>query len=73
MRGPTRLTRVAWLAMGALFFTLRFQFVNVRGFRHGLDCVRGHFGEPGDHGGVHPSRAVHAIESWLSRVRAEET
>ena len=42
---------VAWLIAGALFFTLRFQFVNVRGFRHGIDCVRGvysNFGEAGE-------------------------
>jgi len=32
---------VVWLALGALFFTLRFQFVNVRAFRHGVDCVLG--------------------------------
>ncbi len=54
---------VAWLAMGALFFTLRFQFVNVRGFRHGLDCVRGHFGEPGDHGEISHFQALSAALS----------
>ena len=25
---------VIWLILGATFFTLRFQFVNLRGFRH---------------------------------------
>jgi len=29
---------VVWLVLGALFFTFRFQFVNFRGFRHGIDC-----------------------------------
>ena len=34
---------VLWLGFGALFFTLRFQFVNFRAFRHALDCVRGRY------------------------------
>ena len=41
---------VVWLVLGALFFTFRFQFVNFRGFRHGIDCVRGRYSEPGDAG-----------------------
>jgi AGCS family alanine or glycine:cation symporter len=34
---------VLWLAFAALFFTLRFQFVNFRAFRHAIDCVRGRY------------------------------
>jgi len=34
---------VLWLVLGALFLTLRFQFVNFRAFRHALDCVRGRY------------------------------
>jgi len=42
---------VLWLILGATFFTLRFQFVNFRGFRHAIDCVRGRYtgsDEPGE-------------------------
>ena len=31
---------VAWLVFGAIFFTLRFQFVNFRAFRHAIDWLR---------------------------------
>jgi AGCS family alanine or glycine:cation symporter len=34
---------VVWLSCAALFFTLRFRFVNLRGFRHGLDVLRGRY------------------------------
>lgn len=34
---------VAWLLGGALFFTLRLRFVNVRLFRHAIDLVRGKY------------------------------
>ncbi len=54
---------VAWLVLGAVFFTLRFQFVNVRGFRHGLDCVRGHYGEEGDDGEISHFQALSAALS----------
>ena len=32
---------VVWLIAGAVFFTLRYRFVNFRCFRHAIDCVRG--------------------------------
>jgi len=54
---------VVWLVLGALFFTLRFQFVNVRGFRHGLDCVRGRYSAPGDHGEISHFQALSAALS----------
>lgn len=41
---------VAWLFIGAVFFTFRMNFVNVRLFRHAIDCVRGKFDRPGDAG-----------------------
>lgn len=34
---------VIWLVLGAIFFTFRTRFVNVRGFKHSLDLVRGKF------------------------------
>jgi AGCS family alanine or glycine:cation symporter len=54
---------VAWLVLGALFFTLRFQFVNIRGFRHGIDCVRGKFSAPGEAGEISHFQALSAALS----------
>ena len=54
---------VAWLIAGALFFTLRFQFVNVRGFRHGLDCVRGRYSDPDETGEISHFQALSAALS----------
>ena len=34
---------VAWLLGGALFFTLRMRFVNIRLFKHAIDLVRGKY------------------------------
>ncbi|GAG31282.1 unnamed protein product, partial [marine sediment metagenome] len=54
---------VVWLALGALFFTLRFQFVNIRAFRHALDCVRGRYSRPGDPGEITHFQALSAALS----------
>jgi AGCS family alanine or glycine:cation symporter len=54
---------VVWLALGALFFTLRFQFVNFRAFRHALDCVRGRYSRPGDPGEITHFQALSAALS----------
>ncbi len=54
---------VAWLIAGALFFTLRFHFVNVRGFRHGIDCVRGVYSNPGETGEISHFQALSAALS----------
>ncbi len=54
---------VVWLVLGALFFTFRFQFVNFRGFRHGIDCVRGRYSEPGDAGEISHFQALSAALS----------
>ena len=54
---------VAWLVLGALFFTFRFQFVNVRGFRHGIDCVRGRYAHPGEAGEISHFQALSAALS----------
>ena len=35
-----------WLIVGALFFTFYNRFVNIVGFRHALDVVRGKFDDP---------------------------
>ena len=39
---------VLWLIVGATFFTLRFRFINFRGFCHAVDCVRGRYTRPED-------------------------
>lgn len=54
---------VAWLVLGALFFTFRFQFVNIRGFRHGIDCVRGRYSTPGETGEISHFQALSAALS----------
>ena len=43
---------VAWLLGGALFFTLRMRFVNVRLFKHAIDLVRGKYDDPNQIGEV---------------------
>lgn len=37
---------VVWLILGALFFTLRMKFINVRGFKHAIQLARGKYDEP---------------------------
>jgi AGCS family alanine or glycine:cation symporter len=54
---------VVWLVLGALFFTFRFQFVNFRGFSHGIDCVRGRYSEPGESGEISHFQALSAALS----------
>ncbi|NVK28952.1 MAG: amino acid carrier protein [Flavobacteriia bacterium] len=43
---------VIWLIMGALFFTIRMRFINIRGFKHAIDLARGRFDEPNAPGEV---------------------
>jgi len=54
---------VAWLVLGALFFTFRFQFVNLRAFRHGIDCVRGRYSQPDEPGEISHFQALSAALS----------
>lgn len=37
---------VIWLILGAVFFTIRFRFINIRGIKHSLDLVRGKYDDP---------------------------
>jgi AGCS family alanine or glycine:cation symporter len=34
---------VIWLILGAVFFTIRFGFINIRGLRHSVDLVKGKY------------------------------
>jgi AGCS family alanine or glycine:cation symporter len=54
---------VLWLVLGATFFTLRFQFVNLRAFRHAIDCVRGRYTHPGETGEISHFQALSAALS----------
>jgi len=54
---------VLWLILGAVYFTARFQFVNVRAFRHSIDCVRGRYSSPDDPGEITHFQALSAALS----------
>ena len=54
---------VAWLVAGAVYFTFRMGFVNIRLFRHAIDCVRGRFDNPKDLGEVTHFQALTAALS----------
>ncbi|MEM7138878.1 MAG: alanine/glycine:cation symporter family protein [Myxococcota bacterium] len=43
---------VAWLVVGATFFTFRFGLINLRAFRHAWAVTAGHFDRPDDPGEV---------------------
>ena len=49
---------VIWLVVGATIFTIYMSFVNLRGFRHALDVVRGRFDNPNDPGEVSHFQAL---------------
>jgi AGCS family alanine or glycine:cation symporter len=54
---------VLWLIFGATFFTLRFQFVNFRAFRHAIDCTRGRYTNPEASGEISHFQALSAALS----------
>lgn len=54
---------VVWLILAAVFFTLRFQFVNIRAFRHAVGCLRGRYSQPGDTGEISHFQALSAALS----------
>ena len=43
---------VVWLLFGALFFTIRMGFINIRGFKHSLELARGKYDDPNAPGQV---------------------
>jgi len=49
---------VLWLVIGAIFFTLRMGFINVRGFKHALGVTRGLYDNPEDEGEVSHFQAL---------------
>ena len=52
-----------WLIVGALLFTFYFKFINISGFRHALDVVRGKYDDPSDPGEVSHFQALTAALS----------
>jgi len=48
--GVTLPLAVAWLAVGAIYFTFRMGFINIRAFTHAIKCVRGKYDDPKDVG-----------------------
>lgn len=49
---------VAWLIVGAVFFTIRMGFINFRVFRHAFYCIRGRYSNPNDEGEVSHFQAL---------------
>jgi len=49
---------VVWLVLGAIFFTLRMGFVNLRGFKHAIQVTAGKFDNPDEVGEVSHFQAL---------------
>lgn len=49
---------VLWLVLGAIFFTIKMRFVNVRMFKHAIDVVRGKYDDPESDGEVSHFQAL---------------
>lgn len=37
---------VLWLVLGALFFTIKMGFINIRGFKHAIQLIKGDYDDP---------------------------
>ena len=49
---------VLWLVVGATFFTFYMGFINIRGFKHAIELVRGDYSDPNSHGEVSHFQAL---------------
>lgn len=49
---------VVWLVLGAIYFTIRMKFINIRGFKHALQLVQGKYDNPDDPGEVSHFQAL---------------
>lgn len=49
---------VLWLLFGAILFTIMMRFINIRGFKHAIDLVRGRYDKPGEKGEVSHFQAL---------------
>jgi AGCS family alanine or glycine:cation symporter len=49
---------VLWLVVGAVFFTFYMRFVNIQGFKHAIELVRGDYADPNSAGEVSHFQAL---------------
>lgn len=49
---------IVWLIFGALFFTIYFRFINLRGLKHAIQLVLGHFDKDGHEGEISHFQAI---------------
>jgi len=49
---------VVWLVFGAVYFTFRMKFINLRGFKHAIGLVKGDYDDPNDKGEVSHFQAL---------------
>ena len=49
---------VLWLIIGSIFFTIRMNFINFRGFKHAIDVTRGIYDDPHEPGEVSHFQAL---------------
>ncbi len=49
---------VVWLVLGAIFFTIRMKFINIKGFKHSIELVQGKYDNPNDAGEVSHFQAL---------------
>lgn len=54
---------VCWLIFGAIFFTIYLGFINLRGFKHAIDIVRGKYADPQHDGEITHFQALTAAVS----------
>lgn len=54
---------VLWLIIGAIFFTVRMKFINIRAFKHSIDVVQGRYDNPNETGEVTHFQALTAALS----------
>lgn len=57
VRAPIKLI-VVWLIFGGLFFTVFMRFINIRGFKHSINLIRGKYDKPGSGGEVSHFQAL---------------
>jgi len=49
---------VMWLILAAAFFTCYFKFINLRGFKHAFELLRGDYSDPNDKGEISHFQAL---------------
>ena len=49
---------VIWLVFGAVFFTIKMNFINLKGFKHALSLVKGEYDDPNNKGEVSHFQAL---------------